>query len=290
MLSESTKDFLRGPWLLLQANIALALHMGAVYYLGKNSWASHAVVYGPITLFIIELLWKGYSKLMIASTVIAHLHGIAHVIYPFLDEHQGVVYDVAVWQDQVLHALQGALFFWLWYKKSPAQFNVLVGIFVCGLVLNVIVGYFCWGRECHAFYVWISLIPATAAGIHFAMGALFNSGTKTGAFGFALQGTSAIINYFLFRSSDDMLMFFARCRFFELYTIAPHVLACVRGKFNPPVESKNPLSPTNARRMSREFMQAPRRFSREILTPDNWDSNGSYFGDKDSSQEVKKNE
>lgn len=279
VLSQNMKNLLMPPWLLLQANISLGIHMAAVYYLGKNSWASHAVVYGPITIFICELLYNGNSKLMIVSAIVAHWHGLAHVLYPFLDEKLGVVYDVAVWQDQLLHAVQGFLFFWLWYKKSPAQFNTLIFVFCCGLIFNVIVGYFCWGRECHAFYVWISLVPATAAGIHFAMGALFNSGEKAGAFGFALQGCSAIINYFLFRSSDDMLMFFARCRFFELYTIAPHVHAWLRSKFVPAAVSTSPMS---VRRMSREFMKEPRRMSREILTPDNWDSNGSYFGDKDN--------
>merc|ERR1719486_338751 len=103
-------------------------------------------------------------------------HGVAHVVYPFLDEYKGVVYEVDVWQDQVLHSMQGVLVFWLWYKTAPQHIRIIAGVFTVGLVANAIVGFFCWGKECHHFYVWISLIPAMSSGMHFAMGGMFNTG------------------------------------------------------------------------------------------------------------------
>jgi len=45
-----------------------------------------------------------------------------------------------------------------------------------------------------------------------------------------MQGASSISTYFIFRSSDDILTFFAACRFFEIYFIAPHLVGAVYGR------------------------------------------------------------
>ena len=78
------------------------------------------------------------------------------------------------------------------------------------------------GKECHDFYVWVSLLPALASGLHFATGALFHKTSNVGLCGFLFQGLSSVTTYFIFRGSDDILKLFARCRFFEIYFIVPH--------------------------------------------------------------------
>lgn len=240
---------------------------------------SYAVIYMPIELVTLDWIWKGQSKFIIVSSLVAISHGFAHVVYPFLNEHTGVVYEVDVWQDQVLHSMQGVLVFWLWYKNVPRHIHIIALVFTMGLFANAIVGFFCWGKECHEVYVWISLIPAMSSGMHFAMGGMFNTGAKVTTYGIIIQTFFVTVNYFVFRASDDILKVFALTRFFEIYAIAPHLVSFMRSKVtnNEPAVSKSPLG----RRMSREFMREPRRMSRELVQPENWGSNSSYFGDDD---------
>jgi hypothetical protein len=148
-------------------------------------------------------------------------HGLAHVIYPFLNKEIGVNRLVDVWQDQIFHLGQAILFSSIFFDSSKS-FRTISIIFCLSNILNVIAGYYCWGKECHDFYVWLSLAPALASGLHFATGTLFQNSRTVAIYGFLLQGTSSVLTYFMFKASDDILKFFALCRFFEIYFIASH--------------------------------------------------------------------
>merc|ERR1719284_1495952 len=93
--------------------------------------------------------------------------------------------------------------------------------------IRVIVAIPCWGTWCYDAYVWLSLIPATASGLHFAIGTLPYVPERVGWYATLMQGGSSISTYFIFRSSDDILKFFAACRFFEVYFIAPHLVGAI---------------------------------------------------------------
>merc|ERR1712039_165475 len=142
----------------------------------------------------------------------------------------GVNHEVDVWQDQILHALQGVLFGFIFWNSSGTTFKTCVKIFVAGLVLNVLVAIPCWNSWCYDAYVWLSLIPATASGLHFAIGTLPYVPERVGWYACLMQGASSISTYFIFRSSDDILKFFAACRFFEIYFIAPHLVGATYGR------------------------------------------------------------
>merc|ERR1719277_2190491 len=164
---------------------------------------------------------------MIASSCIALGHGLMHKIWPFLDSVTGVNHEVDVWQDQILHAFQGVLYGYIFYQNACPWFRFFAKLFVVGLVLNVLVAIPCWNSWCYDAYVWLSLIPATASGLHFAIGTIPYVPERVGWCATLMQGGSSISTYFIFRSSDDILKFFAACRFFEVYFIAPHLVGAI---------------------------------------------------------------
>lgn len=221
---------LRAVTLLFASNVLLGIHLTTIHFMGKNSLFSWLLVYGPVTLYTILLICDRSSWMMIVSILLAMMHGIAHVVYPFLDEIDGVVKTVDVWQDQILHAGQAVLFVAMWYKKTPAFLKILFIAFLIGNVCNVTLGYFCWGQPCHELYVQVALIPSLASGLHFAMGSLHKCSEKVAAYGFLLQGLSSCTTYFLFKKSDDFLKWSAGGRFFELYFIVPHLVGFVYGR------------------------------------------------------------
>ena len=57
--------------------------------------------------------------------------------------------------------------------EKSSFFRVGCLAFIAMNLVNVLAGYFCWGKACHNVYVAISLFPALASGLHFATGALF---------------------------------------------------------------------------------------------------------------------
>jgi len=208
--------------LLLAANATVYFTMGLIQVLGKESLGSWLLIYGPIVLLNAVSLRDHAPAIYVFSQWLAIGHGLAHVFYPFLDEHSGVVKSVDVWQDQLLHLGQAALFGLIFFSRSGRTFKVAALLFVLANVVNVILGYLCWGQECHDMYVLVSLAPALASGLHHATGALYMTEFEVAATGFAMQGLSSVVTYFLFKASDDMLKFFALTRFFELYFIVPH--------------------------------------------------------------------
>eukprot|EP00931_Biecheleriopsis_adriatica_P007817 TRINITY_DN109070_c0_g1_i1.p1 TRINITY_DN109070_c0_g1~~TRINITY_DN109070_c0_g1_i1.p1 ORF type:complete len:536 (+),score=100.70 TRINITY_DN109070_c0_g1_i1:92-1699(+) len=222
---------LKAAGLLFVSNMLLAVHMAVIYALGKNTLESALVIYGPITLCTLVLMrdenWVG----MIWSCMLAVAHGIAHVVYPFLDEIHGVVTSVDVWQDQLLHAGQAFLFSALWFNKASFLGRASLLVFCAASLCNAIIGYLCWGKSCHMLYIWMALVPSLASGLHFAYGCLYYSCERVAAYGFLLQGASSITTYFLFKRSDDMLKLFALCRFFEVYFIVPHLVGLFYGRF-----------------------------------------------------------
>jgi hypothetical protein len=212
------------------AQLVVGLVMGSVYVLGKESYASWLLIYGPITMIALVCFRDKMDLTFTVSCLLSITHGIAHNVYPFLDEHHGVVRSVDVWQDQIVHLGQAVLFgIIVCHETTNKSWRWIVGLFVVANICNVVLGYFCWGKWCHNQYVWLSLAPALASGLHFAMGCF--SGTiarditvdnSMAMKGFGIQGMSSISTYFLFKSSDDILKLFARCRFFEVYFIIPH--------------------------------------------------------------------
>jgi len=222
--SGAMNPWLKAGVLLLASNLAVGANMYGVYLFGKNSWLSWLLIYGPILAITSVICRDQYSFTFAFSTWLAIAHGLAHVIFPFLDEHLGVVKSVSVWEDQTLHLGQAILFATILRGEKSNYFRAGALLFILANVVNVIAGYLCWGKACHEVYVWLSLAPALASGLHFATGALFQQPNNVTRRGFLLQGCSSIITFFLFKASDDMLMLFARCRFFELYFIAPHYI------------------------------------------------------------------
>jgi hypothetical protein len=229
-ISAHMVDFLQGVGLLTLSSICIGVFLAIVWVLGQDSIFSTMVIYGPLSFATILMIRDKFSKVMIVSSCVALGHGLAHKVFPFLDSEVGVNHEVDVWQDQILHAFQGILFGYIFYQNAGKAFRIFSFAFVAGLVLNVFVGYVCWNASCYDFYVWLSLIPATASGLHVAIGSVAYAQERVGWYACVLQGASAISTYFYFRSSDDVLMFFAACRFFEIYFIAPHLVGCVYGR------------------------------------------------------------
>lgn len=217
--------------LLICCNLMVASMMSVVYLLGKDNMLTDLFIYGPITGIMIVLIRDKYAFLYTMSACLAIAHGIAHVVYPFLDESQGVNREIDVWQDQVLHFFQAALFSVIFFNQNNVIFTIYSLALMIGNVVNVALGYSCWGKSCHDLYVWVSLLPSLSSGLHFATGAFFLAPKQVGNVGFAIQGTSSILTYFLFKASDDILKLFALCRFFEVYFIAPHYLGYFYGRY-----------------------------------------------------------
>jgi len=208
-------------------NLSVGANLAAVWHLGQTSPWSPVVIYGPLAIAVLFMIRDKVSKVMIVSSCIALGHGLAHLFYPFLDSVTGVNHEVDVWQDQILHAFQGVLFSYIFWQNSNVFFKTFCKLFCAGLILNVLVAIPCWNSWCYDAYVWLSLIPATASGLHFAIGTIAYVPERVGWYACLMQGASSISTYFIFRSSDDILKFFAACRFFEVYFIAPHLVGAV---------------------------------------------------------------
>lgn len=235
------KKILSAFFLLLFSNILIAKTMYLVYFFGTNSIWSDILIYGPIVAIIIVLVRDKFTFSYIISCVLAFLHGFAHKFYPFLNSNIGVDKSVEVWQDQSIHFGQIIVFASLYYQHSNRFFKNIYLFLIFGNLLNVVLGFYCWGKSCHDFYVWISLFPALSSGLHFAIGSLYHTDKETATIGFVIQGISSILTYFLFKSSNDILKLFALCRFFEIYFIVPHYVGFFhsRYKITKLLKSKN---------------------------------------------------
>jgi hypothetical protein len=229
MIMES--NIMQACMLLLGSNIMVGTVMGMVYYLGKESIVSSLLIYAPVTMISVVLIRDKYPMSYVVSNLLAIGHGLAHVTYPFLNEHIGVDKSVDVWQDQIIHLGQSLLVGGIFFGSSGIQFRASALLFILCNLVNVIVGYNCWGQWCHNLYVWISLAPALASGLHFATGTLFHNSKSVAKYGFVIQGMSSVITFFLFKASDDMLKLFAVCRFFEIYFIVPHYTGFFYGRY-----------------------------------------------------------
>lgn len=217
--------------LLTASNVLVYSMMTIVYIFGKETMLTNLFIYGPIAGIITTSVRDKYSFTFVLSSTLAAAHGIAHVVYPFLDEEIGVNHSIDVWQDQLLHLGQSVLFSSIFLNNSSLLFTVYSLAFMVGNLFNVILGYNCWGESCHDLYVWVSLLPALSSGLHFATGTLFQTNKETCTLGFAIQGCSSIMTYFMFKGSDDILKIFARCRFFEIYFIAPHYIGFFHSRY-----------------------------------------------------------
>ena len=227
----SKKPIYYATALLTASNVLVYSMMAIVYILGKDSLLSNLFIYGPIAGIITTSVRDKYSFTFVLSSTLAVAHGIAHIIYPFLDEETGVNNSIDVWQDQLLHMGQSVLYSSIFLNNSSILFTVYSFAFMLGNLFNVILGYNCWGESCHNLYVWVSLLPALSSGLHFATGTLFQTTKETCNIGFAIQGCSSIITYFMFKGSDDTLKTFACCRFFEIYFIAPHYIGFFHSRY-----------------------------------------------------------
>ena len=230
-ISNILNKFLQASSLLICSNIIMGLTMLLVYFLGPNTWLTEMLIYGPIFSILIVLVRDQFTFSYIVSCILAILHGFAHKYYPFLDSNIGVNKNIDVWQDQIMHLGQIIIFTYIFYRYSNRLMQNMYLSLIIGNLINVIVGFYCWGKSCHEFYVWISLLPALSSGLHFAIGTLCHTDILTASFGFLLQGTSSILTFFLFKSSDEILKLFALCRFFELYFIVPHYVGYFNSRY-----------------------------------------------------------
>jgi len=110
-------DCLTALFLLVQMQVVLFLMMGAVYLVGPWTVIAHTLCYGPICLVLLVWIRDRYSTVIVLSALLGISHGLTHLIYPFLDEVKGVVFEVEVWQDQAVHAMQAVLFAYIWWRK-----------------------------------------------------------------------------------------------------------------------------------------------------------------------------
>jgi len=205
--------------------------MFIVYILGKDSISSDILIYAPVILILTRLIRDNFTVSFTYSCFLAFSHGLVHHFYPFLDENIGVNTSIDVWQDQILHLGQAVLFSSLYYDYSNTFLKKIFACLIIGNVINVILGFFCWGNHCHNLYVWVSLLPTLASGLHFATGALYHTSIEIATCGFLIQAISSISTYFLFKSSDDILKIFALCRFFEIYFIVPHYVGFFNSRY-----------------------------------------------------------
>ena len=153
--------------LLVASNYLVYSMMSIVYLFGKASILSNLFIYGPIAGIITTSVRDKYSFPFVLSSTLATSHGVAHglahVVYPFLDEDIGVNRSIDVWQDQFLHLGQSVLFSSIFLDNSSLLFTVYSFAFMLGNLLNVVLGYNCWGESCHDLYVWVSLLPALSS-------------------------------------------------------------------------------------------------------------------------------
>lgn len=218
--------------ILLESTILVGLTMSFVYYFGKNSIISTIIIYTPISTIIIQSIYKKYSYIYIFSCLLAIIHGLAHIKYPFLNEEIGVDKTIDIWQDQIIHLSQSILATIIFFNTSNLLFKMFSSLFILVNVFNVFAGYNCWGEHCHYIYTWISLAPSLSSGLHFAIGCFFQSSRQVAICGFLIQGSSAIITNLLFKESNEMLKLFALCRFFEIYFIVPHYIGYINSIYN----------------------------------------------------------
>lgn len=205
-------------------NAVVGTLMGLVFVCGKNSHISTGLIYGPALALLAYSIKKQLPVVFSLSIFVSICHALAHVIYPFLDEVQGVNTGIDVWQDQSVHLFQ-SLFVSCIFFGSPRNFPLLVSLFVLANVANVVLGYFCWGQSCHDTYVWVTLAPALASGLSYAAAGFFQTPKEVATLGFLLQGSSSVMTFFAFKASINVLKVNALCRFFEIYFIAPHYVA-----------------------------------------------------------------
>ena len=159
--NESTKpntfyNVMHSIVLLLGSNVLVGTVMSMVYYLGKNSFLSYVLIYLPISLITFVSIRDKYSFSFIFSCILAVLHGLAHVFYPFINEVIGVNSTIDVWQDQVFHLLQSVLFSSIYFNKSGKTCKFLSVLFMMANLFNVLTGYFCWNEHCHNLYVTVN--------------------------------------------------------------------------------------------------------------------------------------
>jgi len=244
--SESVDRAISAAMLLLQGSLLLGAHMFLVYVMGSWSIGSYLLIYSPIIFMTGVLIRDGYSHVIIISALISILHGCMHLNYPFLDEHLGVVREVDVWQDQCVHASQAVLFTYVWWEKLPKIGKIMAVIFLLGNASNCVVGYFCWNSWCYELYVWVSMFPAIAGGLHFAVAAMLKCPPGVGKWLCVFQGVQTVFFFIFFKSSEDVLKFFAGTRFFEIYNICPHYIGFINARLDlywaSPQDCKSPMA------------------------------------------------
>ena len=221
IISQYKSDLAHVSAILLGSNIMLSIFMSMVYFFGKDSIISSIIIYAPISTITLVLIRDKYAFSYTFSNLLAIIHGITHIVYPFINENVGINKNIDVWQDQIIHVCQAILVCSILFD-SNIKFQIFSTLVVLYNILNVIVGYCCWGQSCHNVYNWFSIAPSLASGLHFATGCLFQNPKNIVIYGFIIQGSSSVITYFLFKASNDMLKMFTLCRFFELYFIVPH--------------------------------------------------------------------
>ena len=75
--------------LLTASNVLVYSMMTIVYIFGKETMLTNLFIYGPIAGIITTSVRDKYSFTFVLSSTLAAAHGIAHVVYPFLDEEIG---------------------------------------------------------------------------------------------------------------------------------------------------------------------------------------------------------
>ena len=139
-----------------------------------------------------------------------------------------------MWQDQVVHVAQPLLVTAVflapvlrdmhdWPALKSSVFLSLWFAYVATVYTNVYVGYICWGKACHEFFVNVSFSAGVGSGLHVAIGASHKARAKVAFWMQVVMGTNAAIFFFVFRAYNWVLVYMAISRFFELYFIAGHL-------------------------------------------------------------------
>jgi len=108
--------------------------------------------------------------------------------------------------------------------------KIAVSVFIAGNIFNVGVGYHCWTSWCYPLYVWISLVPALSAGLHFAIGGMLKCPRGVCMWLCGFQAFFTSLYWYSFKNSDDILKLFAGTRYFELFAVAPHLVSYLNGR------------------------------------------------------------
>ena len=82
--------------MLMCSNFVVGSVMGAVFLLGQNNPLSDMLIYGPIVCIFLVTIYDKYAISYILSVLLAIVHGLAHVFYPFLNDTIGVNRQVSV--------------------------------------------------------------------------------------------------------------------------------------------------------------------------------------------------